>query len=207
MQPEIRDQLFREFAQTKQWEYHGIPAFDNIPLLNNFELFKKGGRKKVLRQMYRSTALMDHQMYCFDYSYVISTGKSSITYKQTVLFIDDKRCSIPQFLVRPTSLWDRVLSFLGFHDIPFPSNPKFSDMYYVKGTEPQLIYALFNDHIPDALSTRPGWHMEGMGYYLILYKHNVLLHTHEIEQAVSIMQILQNGFHSDLFSDPVTKPI
>jgi hypothetical protein len=71
-----------------------------------------------------------------DYSYTISTGRSSTTYRQTICLLEDPKVIIPPFsLRREHGILDKIGSSLGMQDIDFPEDETFSKSFVLKGNE------------------------------------------------------------------------
>lgn len=71
-----------------------------------------------------------------DYSYTVSSGRSSHTYRQTICLLEDIRVMIPPFSLRhERGILDAIGSSLGMQDIDFPEDQVFSKMFVLKGNE------------------------------------------------------------------------
>jgi hypothetical protein len=158
-------------------------TFGLLQQLKTFDLFSRErrwlGRNGKITNVMRGT-VGDTQVYMFDYSYVISTGKSSRTIRQTVFFADDKNWFLPNFRLRPETWWHKVLAKIGAQsDISFPENPDFSDKFWVTGEFEQLTRQTFGADIQAFLSERPPTHLEGSNYYLLAYKPGKVFNADE----------------------------
>ncbi|MBK9018426.1 MAG: hypothetical protein IPM82_32715 [Saprospiraceae bacterium] len=89
-------------------------------MLRDFHLFSKGGSKTITNMLTYSSQLMEDKINIFDYKYTVSTGKSAVTFKQTVFFINSKRLAMPEMLLKPEHFFHRLGNWLGLEqDIDF----------------------------------------------------------------------------------------
>lgn len=154
-----------------------------VKQLQQFDLFarertawRRGGRiSNILRGQ------IDHtSVYMFDYTYVISTGKSTRTITQTVFFADDKDWCLPEFKLKPETWWHKVLKKIGWEsDVEFADSEEFSEKFWVKSEIEQLVREKFTPELQQFLLERPPVHLEGSNYYLIAYKPNKVLSKDE----------------------------
>ena len=74
--------------------------FGLAPQLKAFEMFRhsrsRWGGKTQITNVLRGT-VGETEVFQFDYSYLVSTGKSVARIAQTVFFANDKRWSLPDF--------------------------------------------------------------------------------------------------------------
>jgi hypothetical protein len=135
-------------------------------------LFRRGGARRFRNIMTGSHAGFDVSL--FDYSYTISTGRSSSTYTQTVAaFIQG--LPLPVFDLHREGFFDRVGDVFTHNDIDFESNPEFSRLYHLSGDEKERIQELLSPALLAFLEGLPPesrWHFEGCGFTLILYRGN-----------------------------------
>lgn len=150
-----------------------------VQQLSEFKLFKKGSSKKINNLIIQSELNLKNQV--FDYQYTISTGKSSKTFRQTVLFIDSRELSLPQFYQKPENFLNKLLAFLGFEDIDFIHFPEYSDKYHLNGEYEEVIRHYFTKEVLELLTTQKDLYMEGMNYYFILYQYDTLCSVDNID--------------------------
>lgn len=128
--------------------------------------FKNTGITNVLRGQVDGT-----DVYLFDYTYVISTGKSAQRITQTVFFANDTKLSLPAFKMRPETWWHKVMAKTGWKtDINFPESPDFSEKFWLTSEFDQMLREQFTPAIQAFLTDRPPVHIEGNNYYLVAYK-------------------------------------
>lgn len=172
-------------ARRLQLSYSENDSFGLGRQLQNFDLFRRernrffrrGRITNVLRGQAGETAV-----YLFDYTYIISTGKSSRRITQTVFFADNKNWSLPDFRLRPEGWWQKIKAAVGLdRDINFPDEPEFSGKFWLQGQFEGLVRDKFGPELRNFLCERPPAHLEGSNYYLIAYKPRKKLNADEAE--------------------------
>jgi hypothetical protein len=144
-------------------------------LLKDFRLFQKGGRRKITNLLHQREGSLETEAYIFDYRYVISTGKSARVFKQTVFFMHSKKLGLPQFLLQPETFFHKVGQLLGMQDIDFEQYPLFSNQYLLRGEDEDYIRASFPEKALQFFTIEKNWTLEGLNYYLVLYRKNHLM--------------------------------
>jgi len=156
--------------------------FGMLRLLLDFRLFKKGRSKKISGILKEKSPMMEEDLRIFDYAYTIRTGKSSRTFRQTVFFIQSKELGLPHLYLRPENFFHKIGNFLGVQDINFKAFPEFSQQYWLVGEEEDRIRQSMQPEILHFFSIEKDWCLEGLNYYLILYKKNQLIQPGRIGQ-------------------------
>lgn len=172
---ESRSNALRKISYDLQMEFTAKPALTDIKLLSTFRLFKQGHSKKISNHFQLIDPMLDSKEQIFDYQYTIQAGNTPVRKNQTVLFIQSRKLELPEFYLRPESWMDRLGRYLGWEDIDFVNHPDFSRKYFLKGEIEELIRDLFNDDVLHYFTLKDGWHLEGIGFFLILYRENKLL--------------------------------
>lgn len=152
-----------------------------INLLTDFKLFRRGMRKKITNVFRSRDDLLETDLRIFDYQYTISTGKTSRRFRQTVFFADSRKLGLPEFRMKPEIFIHKIGALLGFEDINFEAFPEFSRQYYLKSTDEHYLRASMHDGILEFFSVEKGWRVEGVNYYLIFYKKDVLFPPERIK--------------------------
>ncbi len=163
----IAYQLGMEFKAEDEWGLH--------TMLKDFRLFSRGHHRQITNMLYRRDGMLQLDVRIFDYRYTISTGKSSHTFKQTVFYVQSKKLGLPQFLMKPERFFHKIGAWLGLEDIDFERYPRFSSQYLLKGDDEDYIRASFNEEVLQFFTIEKDWTMEGVNYYLVLYRKNRLL--------------------------------
>jgi len=169
----------QQTAQSLGLTFFEKDSFGLKPQLKAFELFRhsrrRWGRGSQVTNVLRGQ-LGDTEVFQFDYSYIVSTGKSARRISQTVFFANDKKWALPDFRLRPEQWWHKVLTKLGAAtDINFPDNPDFSKRFYLTSNLEAQAREKFGPEMQKFLLGEPRMHLEGSNYYLIAYQPKKLL--------------------------------
>lgn len=170
-----RQVALRKTAYDLNMDFREEDEFGMIALLRDFRLFKKGHSKKITNTLHKAGELMEEKVNVFDYKYTISANNHSKIYRQTVFFMQSKRLALPEMLLKPESFFHKIGAWLGMQDIDFEEFSEFSDRYLLKGEDENRIrQAMGNEAIVRFFMVEKDWCMESVGFFLILYKENVL---------------------------------
>ena len=169
-----------DFEEKDEW---GMKA-----LLRDFELFRKGGRRRITNIMSKTLGLMEEKINIFDYQFTINTGKSSATYYQTVFFLQSKELGLPEMLIYPENFFHKIGSLFGTQDIDFVEHPEFSRKFLVQGDEWGIRH-LMNEELAKFFLVERHWCLESLGYYLVLYRRKALV------KPKSIKALFNKGMH------------
>ncbi|PHN02947.1 hypothetical protein [Flavilitoribacter nigricans] len=174
------DQL-AEIAYRIKVDFSPEDDWGLINLLEDFKLFRRGFRKTISNVFRSRDDFLETDLRVFDYQYTISTGKTSKRFRQTVFFADSRKLGLPEFRMKPELFIHKIGALLGFEDINFEEFPEFSRQYYLKSSDEQYLRASMHDGILRFFSVEKGWRVEGVNYYLIFYKKDVLFPPQEIK--------------------------
>ncbi len=185
----IADKLDLEYQPTDEW---GI-----LPQLQDFKLFSTGFGGKMRHVLSRQDELMESTVHIFDYRYLVWAGKSTRKIEQTVFFLESQKLGLPEFYMQPERFFHRIGELLGLtEDIDFEGHIDFSYNYRLKGKEEGYIRHSFKEDVLRFFAIEKGWSMEGMGFYLVLYKKNKILKPILIEgfynKGLSLYEQLSN---------------
>ena len=177
-----RTEQLRQVAFKLKMEFTERDEYGMIGLLRDFQLFDKGGRKEITNLLTRSSQLMEDRFHVFDYKYTISTGKSAHTFKQTVLFINSKRLSMPEMMMKPEHFFNKIGTWLGLQqDIDFEEHKVFSDNYLLQGEDEARVRRTMNqEEVIRFFTIEKDWHLESVGFFMIFYQHDRLIEPNEI---------------------------
>lgn len=170
-----RIDALKKVAYDLQMDFREKDDWGMIGFLKGFQLFSRGLGKKVTNILTHQDATIQMESRVFDYTYKISNGKSSKTFKQTVFFIQSKALGLPEFLLKPENFFHKIGVYFGMQDIDFHEYPEFSDQYLLKGKDEDYIRATMTDPVLKFFTVEKDWCLEGVNYFLILYQNNVLL--------------------------------
>lgn len=180
--PVNRSQQLAEVAYKMGVHFTPEDDWGLFTLLRDFKLFKRGHSRVISNIMQSRDELLETDLRIFDYKYTISTNNSSRRFRQTVFFADSRKLGLPEFRMKPEQFIHKIGSLLGFEDINFENHPEFSHQYYLKSADEEYLRATMHDGILRFFSVEKGWHLEGVNYFLIFYRRNVLLPPERIQQ-------------------------
>lgn len=177
-----RPAQLRQTAYQLGMEYTERDDYGMIGLLRDFKLFEPGNRKEITNLLSKTSQLMEDRFHIFDYKYTISTGKSSHTYRQTVMFINSKQLCMPEMLMKPEHFFNKIGTWLGLQqDIDFEEHKQFSDNYLLQGEdEPRIRRTMNQEEIVRFFTIEKDWCLESVGFFMILYQKDRLIQPHEI---------------------------
>lgn len=189
-----RIEEFKSCANALSWSFVPADEFGMIKWLLDFKLFKSGSHHKITSLIIKEND--DLEFTCmFDYAYTISTGKSSVTYSQTVYFRYSKSLALPHFVMVPEKWYHRIGTYFGMQDIDFIEYPEFSQNYLLRGADEDYIRYHFNHPEMIRFFDQQGFYsLEGVNYLMILYVNNVVLPTEQALQLVKIGDRLHDFF-------------
>ncbi|MBU6343063.1 MAG: hypothetical protein KGS48_16325, partial [Bacteroidetes bacterium] len=105
---QVRQQAMRALAGALEAQYSENDQMGLRNQLKPFDLFRRE-RIRFFNTSNLSNILHkkvgEASVYLFDYSYVVSTGKSSKRITQTVFFANNRNWHLPQFTLKPSSWW------------------------------------------------------------------------------------------------------
>ena len=183
----IRTGAMEKLARRIDYSFEYERAMGISMFLSNFKLFKMGKNQPVYNVIYRKDSANDSETIICDYKYVVHTGKSSHTFRQTVSIFINKKFALPHFYMMPEKWYHRLGKIFGIDDIDFEEYPKFSRNYYLKGEDESFIRHTFDqEEILSLFQENTGYHLEGCNYVFILYSFNDLKPQDEILDMLSL---------------------
>ena len=165
-----RTEGLRRVAEEMGFEYAATASADGLRTrYPGFHLFAQGRRPEVRNLLRGRAGGLDVSL--FDYAYVTGGGKSRRTWRQTVLAFEFADADLPGFSLRPEMWFHKVGQWLGYKDIDFDTNPKFSKQYLLRsGEREEDVRALFNDRVLEYFADHPNLCTEGCGGRLVYYR-------------------------------------
>jgi len=191
-----RNPGYQKIAANLKMDYQ--EKDDNKEILNAhkvFKLFSTGGSRKV-RYILSGELESKEPALIFEYSYVVSTGKSSHVYYQHILSVKLDQ-NLPPFTLRPENFFHRIGEWLGFKDIDFEAYPQFSDAYRLRSNNENKVRNLFNEFLLGFLSYEKGWWIECNGNTIIYFKFAKRMNQEMVEpfiEVASTLHLLLTGF-------------
>jgi hypothetical protein len=190
----LRHKDFEACAKALSWKFKEADDFGMLKWLLDFKLFKTGGHKKISPII--TTENADLEFTCmFDYAYTVSTGKTTVSYQQTVYFRYSKVLALPHFMMVPEKWYHRIGTYFGMQDIDFVEYPTFSQNYLLQGKDEDYIRYHFNHPEMIRFFDQQGFYsMEGMNYLMILYVNNRILPRAQMKQLATIGDAFHDFF-------------
>lgn len=176
---QVAFELEMDFRPNDEW---GL-----LSLLEDFHLFSKGRRRRVYNLMEKRDVFLDERFQIFDYSYRVHRGKARRKYRQTVFFIQSKDLVLPEFFLKPENFFHKIGSLLGMQDIDFEDFEQFSRRYLLQGEDEELVRDMMQEPVLNFFQVERNWSIQGVGYFLVIYRHNHLL------SPVSIRDFYRKG--------------
>lgn len=177
---ESRSQSLQRIARQLDMEFQPADAYDLPASLADFKLFSRGGRKRATNILRRQDGLMEFDIRIFDYRYLKWAGKSVKRHEQTVFYLNSSQLVLPELWLQPETILHKIGELFGRGDIDFVRYPKFSGQYRLTGDDEVFIRHHFTDEVLNYFTLEKGWSLEGVGYFLILYKKDRVLSSQEI---------------------------
>ena len=195
-----RARAMRALANRMDMEYQPEDNLGLMTHLQDFRLFQAGHRRAITNVLRRQHELMESDLFIFDYEYQSWTGSSNGNrHHQTAFFLRSQQLSLPEMRLQPETLMHKIGELVGFHDIDFVRFPKFSGQYRLTGPDEDYIRHHFTDEVLNYFTLNKGWTVEGLGYFLLVYRKNLLL---PIDQVGKFYYAGQKIF--DLLTDQTT---
>ena len=180
---QARVAALQDVADRLSWRFGEEVAFNAIPNLDRFELFRQGSSRRLKNLM--TSPPGDPRAVLFDYSYVISTGKSQHTHSQTVFYATGERLALPSFSVRPENFFHRVGRMFGYQDIDIDRRPTFSEQFLLRGTDEAAVRAVFSDDVAAFFEARPGVCAAATGRELLYWRPGRLATPADIDPFIA----------------------
>ena len=103
---------------------------------------------------------------------------------------------LPEILLQPEDLFQKIAIFFGGQDINFTSHPEFSRNYRLKG-DPDLVQNTFNQDVLNFFTVERDWTMEALNYYLLFYKKKQLIDPQNIKKDITNLTNLLKYFEAE----------
>ncbi|MCP3930605.1 MAG: hypothetical protein GY705_16065 [Bacteroidetes bacterium] len=192
-----RRSKLEKLAYELEMEFFPKDEWGDLKLLDDFSLFRKGHSKRIRNLMKKQDAWMKLKLSIFDYRYIISTGKSSTPYTQTVFFVQSKHLALPQLWMKPENIFHKLATMLGMQDIDFEEHPEFSAQYLLQSEDEDRTRHLIGGDVARFFTVERNWRLEGVGYFLIFYRKNKVLEPHQIKNFYEKGMQLHNLLKED----------
>jgi hypothetical protein len=164
-----RTEAFKQAAEELGFDF--LPKGDGRLMgeLGRFHLFSQGHSRRLYNLLRGEASGLEVAI--FDYSYTVGAGKHQQTWNQTVVCFHLPDADLPQFSLRPESIWHKIGQWFGYQDINFDSHPAFSKNYLLRGGDEEAIRELFTPDVLEFYEGQTGLSTEGGGSRLLYYRH------------------------------------
>ena len=176
---DYRERTLRNLAITRGYQYTAGDEQGLTNKLRDFRLTAQGGSRTIAHVLRKQHGLREYDVSLFDYGYLDYATRYRT--QQTVLFLESQRLGLPVLRLQPETILHKLGELFGLHDIDFVRFPKFSSQYRLTGEDEDFIRHHFTDEVLNYFTLNKGWSLEGIGYYLILYKKGVLLPPDQLD--------------------------
>lgn len=171
-----RSDEYQRVAHQLKVEYSADDDWGILQQLQDFRLFRRGFRGRIRHVLTQEHGMMESRVQVFDYRYLKWAGKHTKRVQQTVFFLESRKLGLPEFYMQPEHFFHRIGESLGLtKDIDFEESPRFSHNYRLTGEDEGYIRHYFQEPMLRFFAVEKGWTLEGLGFYLVLYKHGKLL--------------------------------
>ena len=149
--------------------------------LKDIKIFKRGRPKRNINNIiFKESEEPDEQHYFFDYHYVVSSGNSVHIFDQTVLFIQTKKLSLPDFHLKPKAVYHRVADFFGKKRVDI-GNDFLNKNYLLYTASPHVEQWINNESILNIIQRHPKLEIYGAHNQLVLFRPNKLAPVERLE--------------------------
>lgn len=195
----LRFHEMRQLADELGFAFQPEDEFKDLGLLSQFPFYRQtSSNRKVHHVLERKDPMLESRLSVFDLTWVVSTGKSSTRYYQTMLSLYAKDLFIPEFRLQPEGLLERIGAWLGMQDIDIEAYPEFSANNLLRGDDEELVREIVvKPGFAHLFRLNREWHVEGIGYFLVLYKSRDILTVAEIREMLE-----KAGELRELFRQP-----
>jgi len=141
----------------------------DLAAIGDFPLFARHGRRRRLTSASRGK-IAGRAVLIGDYSYVVSSGNSSRTVRQTIVLFADPVRDLPDFDLSPENVLHRLAEVFGYQDIDFEQHEEFSKRYLLRGRDEEAIRRVFGTDALTLLGGQPGWSIQTRDGRLIVFR-------------------------------------
>ena len=181
-----RTEALRSLARQLDFQFQGEDTYSDITLLKSFQFYRQFGMSKEIHNVARRVdPMLNSTLLTFDYTWKVPAGNHPKRFYQTVFFIQAKDLALPDFFLRPESFFDRIGAWLGMQDIDYSEDQAFSDRNLLKGEDEELVRQMvLTPQFARMFRVNREWTVEGLGYYLVIYKKLKLLAPPQVADLV-----------------------
>ena len=156
-----REQELSNLAQQLGWQFYPEADSSHDSEYAHFEIFRRGHSRSAYNTLIGSVAIDDRlypaKMGDFTYKVTSGSGKNrrTRTYRFSYLIVHLPFAGVPDVLIRPEGMFDKLAGAFGFDDIDFES-AEFSRKFHVKSADKRFAYDLCHPRMMEfLLQTKP----------------------------------------------------
>jgi hypothetical protein len=109
-------------------------------------------------------------------------GVGGSVHRETVGCLVSTRLQLPPFRLSPERAIEKIATMLGARDIDFSSHPGFSRSYFLVAQNETAARNLFDSAVLDYFDRNPGFHVEGNGDTLVIYRFDRTVAINELQK-------------------------
>lgn len=192
-----RRRAMAQFAGENGYNFYENPALLSLPFLRpaasplSFSIAVDAGLPFFDRGRSRTTVniitipVTNGQLFVLDHSYYRRHSKNSSRKKFTPAVFVPNGGSLPEFMLRPEGLFDKLGAMAGMRDINFEEYQVFSKKYWLQSPHTQdELRRVFTPELVGILEREPGWEVESGGDYLLFLKKQGSLSISELRPFI-----------------------
>ena len=178
-----RSAHLQRLARELKMSYSEMDDWGLMELLEDFQLFQKGRRRKITNVLHSVDDFMELDITIFDYEYVVGKNRERNRTRQTVFFLRSRSLGLPEMYLRPEKFFHRIANYLNLsQDIDFEEFPKFSQQYLLQGEDEEYIRHTMNQDVLQFFTKEKGWTLEAINFFLMFHNNDKLLKPWEIKR-------------------------
>jgi len=182
-----RDIQFEKIAKETKLSYSYKDEFGLVHLLKDFSLFRAFSPNSITNILEDKTKLYESNFHVFDYQYRLWNGEMDEIFTQTVFFAQSKQLSLPHFYMEPGRVFKLIEKSSEGEAFNLNEFPPFSNEFWLKGKERGDTRKAMSDDLLDYFAVEKDWTIEGVNYFMILYKKEKVIPT------TDLMELFQKG--------------
>lgn len=182
-----RDIQFEKIAKESNLSYSYKDEFGLVNLLKDFSLFRGFSSNSITNILEDKTKLYESNFHVFDYEYRLWNGETDEIFTQTVFFAQSKELSLPHFYLEPGRFFKQFGKSSEWEAINLNAFPPSIAEFWLKGKSVGHEQKIMPDDLLDYFAVEKDWIIEGVNYFIILYKKEKTIPT------TDLMELFQRG--------------
>jgi hypothetical protein len=193
-QDKDRQDTFQKAAQRLGWRY--VPSANElIESYGVLPLFGRGSERLTSNVIQGDSGGRPNAV--FDFQYTLGGQTDDAALRQTVAVFHLPDAHLPHFTLEPFGTTHPIEGLFGYGEIDFMQVPGFSKVYRMRGQDVVQVQECFRPDVLARFQQEPGWHIEGAGDQLAVYRAGIRIEPHElpafIDAASRIAAILRKA--------------